>query len=175
MHDPSFSHSRFRLGCFAGTFSPSRRQIRSTRLTFTTQPALRNSAAIRRYGDLLGRRFASEVNRETPVTPPRVPNEFVNRVLDQLPAGLREHAAQIGPRLLPPRSLTPGYFDVLANSINIMQDYITRARLAGEPPHVMLVPRLRHIGLMEFNRAKEAIAEGRLCVEQALPVIKLFV
>ena len=63
----------------------------------------------------------------------------------------------------------------LANSINIMQDYITRARLAGKPPHVMLVPRLRHIGLMEFNRAKEAIAEGRLCVEQALPVIKLFV
>ena len=50
-----------------------------------------------------------------------------------------------------------------------MQDYITRARLAGEPPHVMLVPRLRHIGLMEFYRAKEAIAEGRLCVEQALP------
>ena len=131
--------------------------------------------AVNLNGDLLGRRFASEVNRETPVTPPHVPNEFVNRVLDQLPAGLREHAAQIGPRLLPPRSLTPGYFDVLANSINIMQDYITRARLAGEPPHVMLVPRLRHIGLMEFNRAKEAIAEGRLCVEQALPVIKLFV
>jgi NTE family protein len=64
---------------------------------------------------------------------------------------------------------------VLANSINIMQDYITRARLAGEPPHVMLVPRLRHIGLMEFNRAKEAIAEGRLCVEQALPMLRRFV
>ena len=31
----------------------------------------------------------------------------------------------------------------------------------------MLVLRLRHIGLTEFNRAKEAIAEGRLCVEQA--------
>jgi NTE family protein len=64
---------------------------------------------------------------------------------------------------------------VLANSINIMQDYVTRARLAGEPPHVMLVPRLRHIGLMEFNHAKEAIAEGRHCVEQALPVLRRFV
>ena len=29
---PSLSHSRPRLGCLAGTFSPSRRQIRSTRL-----------------------------------------------------------------------------------------------------------------------------------------------
>lgn len=52
-----------------------------------------------------------------------------------------------------------------------MQDYITRTRLAGEPPHVMLVPRLREIGLMEFDRAVEAIAEGRDCVEQALPML----
>lgn len=104
-----------------------------------------------------------------------MPNEFVSRVLNQLPPGLREQAAQIASHLLPHGPSTPGYFDVLANSINIMQDYITRARLAGEPPHVMLAPRLRHIGLMEFNRAKEAIVEGRLCVEQALPMLKRFV
>ena len=55
-----------------------------------------------------------------------------------------------------------------------MQDHITRARLAGEPPHVMLVPRLRSIGLMEFNRAEEAIAEGRACVEQALPTLRRY-
>lgn len=36
----------------------------------------------------------------------------------------------------------------------------------------MLAPRLRHIGLMEYNRATEAIAEGRLCVEQAMPVLR---
>ena len=39
MHEPSASQSRPRLGCLAGTFSPSRRQIRSTRLSLTTQPA----------------------------------------------------------------------------------------------------------------------------------------
>ncbi len=55
-----------------------------------------------------------------------------------------------------------------------MQDHITRTRLAGEPPHVMLVPRLRSIGLMEFNRAEEAIAEGRACVEQALPTLRRY-
>ena len=55
-----------------------------------------------------------------------------------------------------------------------MQDHITRTRLAGEPPHVMLVPRLRNIGLMEFNRAHEAIDEGRACVEQALPTLKRY-
>jgi NTE family protein len=127
--------------------------------------------AVNLNGDLLGRRFVSEFGSETAL-PSRVPSEFLNRMLKQLPAGLRTQAAQIAPRLLPHGPSAPGYFDVLANSINIMQDYITRARLAGEPPHVMLSPRLRNIGLMEFNRAKEAIAEGRYCVEQALPMLR---
>jgi integrase len=48
MHDPSASHSRARLGCRAGTFSPSRRQIRSTRLSLTSQPPRRSSSAILR-------------------------------------------------------------------------------------------------------------------------------
>ena len=131
--------------------------------------------AVNLNGDLLGRRFESEPEPPAAAVPSRVPNEFLGRVLSQLPATLREQAAQIAPRLLSQAPSTPGYFDVLANSINIMQDHITRTRLAGEPPHVMLVPRLRDIGLMEFNRAKEAIAEGRDCVEQALPMLRRYV
>jgi hypothetical protein len=38
MQDPSASQSLPRFGCFCGTFSPSRRQIRSTRLS-VHQPA----------------------------------------------------------------------------------------------------------------------------------------
>ena len=37
----------FRL--FGGTFSPSHRQIRSTRFLFTVQPPVRSNAVIRRY------------------------------------------------------------------------------------------------------------------------------
>lgn len=130
--------------------------------------------AVNLNGDLLGRRFASEPDTRTTL-PSRVPSEFFARVLKQLPAPLRAQANQIVPQLLPQGLSTPGYFDVLANSINIMQDHITRARLAGEPPHVMLAPRLRDIGLMEFNRAREAIAEGRYCVEQALPTLRHYI
>jgi len=130
--------------------------------------------AVNLNGDLLGRRFKSELHSEKTATPPRDPSELVSRLLLQLPAGLREQVEQIAPRLLAKEPSTPGYFDVLSSSINIMQDYITRARLAGDPPHVLLVPRLGHIGLMEYNRAKEAIAEGRLCVEQALTMLKRF-
>ena len=60
----------------------------------------------------------------------------------------------------------PGLFDVMAGSINIMQDRITRSRMAGDPPEVHLAPRLAHLGIMEFDRAEEAIAEGRAAVER---------
>lgn len=130
--------------------------------------------AVNLNGDLLGRRFESEPEAPAPNASARVPNEFLGRMLNQLPTAVREQAAQIAPRLLPEGSAVPGYFDVLANSINIMQDHITRTRLAGEPPHVILSPRLRNIGLMEFNRAKEAIAEGRACVELALPMLRRY-
>jgi NTE family protein len=129
--------------------------------------------AINLNGDLLGRRFEAQLDESAP-TASAVPHEFFDRVLSRLPSAMREQTAQIAQRLLPKQPSAPGYFDVLANSINIMQDHITRTRLAGEPPHVMLLPRLRDMGLMEFDRAKEAIAEGRICVEQALPMLRRY-
>jgi NTE family protein len=130
--------------------------------------------AVNLNGDLLGRRFAKSEPDALPRDRARVPSEVLQRVLAPFPPAAREQAAQIALRLLPQGPAGPGYFDVLATSINIMQDHITRTRLAGEPPHVMLTPRLRDIGLMEYNRAREAIAEGRACVEQALPLLKRY-
>ena len=130
--------------------------------------------AINLNGDLLGRRFEAQPDASAPTASAHVPHEFFDRVLSHLPPAMREQTAQIALQLLPKERSAPGYFDVLANSINIMQDHITRTRLAGEPPHVMLLPRLRDMGLMEFDRAKEAIAEGRTCVEQALPMLRRY-
>jgi len=47
--------------------------------------------------------------------------------------------------------------------------------MLNELPHLILTPRLRDIGLMDFTRAKEAIAEGRACVEQALPMLPRYI
>ena len=52
-----------------------------------------------------------------------------------------------------------------------MQDQITRHRLAADPPEVLIRPRLAHIGLLEFNRAAEAIEEGRKAVALMLPIL----
>jgi NTE family protein len=65
----------------------------------------------------------------------------------------------------------PSLFEAIAGSVNITQDRITRSRMAGDPPDILLSPKLSHIGLLEFYRGKEAISEGRNCVRRMLPEI----
>jgi NTE family protein len=62
----------------------------------------------------------------------------------------------------------PSLFEAVAASVNIIQDRITRSRMAGDPPEVLLAPRLGHLGLLEFHRASEAIAEGRRVAQRAI-------
>jgi NTE family protein len=66
----------------------------------------------------------------------------------------------------------PNLFEAIAGSVNITQDRITRSRMAGDPPDILLSPRVSHIGLLEFYRANEAIHEGRECVRRMMPVIQ---
>ena len=62
----------------------------------------------------------------------------------------------------------PGMLDVMAGSINIMQDRITRSRMAGDPPELLISPKLARVGLLEFERANEAIEQGYEAARKAL-------
>lgn len=64
--------------------------------------------------------------------------------------------------------LLPSMLTTVAQSLNIMQVRITRSRMAGEPPELVIAPRLAHLGLLEFHRAAEAVEEGRRAVEAGL-------
>ena len=55
---------------------------------------------------------------------------------------------------------SPGVFGVMAGSIDIMQERITRARMAGDPPDILLQPKLGEIGLLEFELGEQAIKIG---------------
>lgn len=66
----------------------------------------------------------------------------------------------------------PSLFDIIATSLNIMQVQISRSRLAGEPPDILITPRLAHLQLLEFHRASEAIEEGRKAVQAMLPMLR---
>jgi NTE family protein len=63
---------------------------------------------------------------------------------------------------------SPSIYAVFAQSLNIMQVRITRSRMAGDPPELLVTPRLADFGLLDFDRAAEAIAEGERAVAQAL-------
>ena len=60
----------------------------------------------------------------------------------------------------PPAQARLGVTGVMVEAFNIIQDRISRARLAGDPPDMSLQPKLGHIGLSEFHRADEAIKLG---------------
>lgn len=66
----------------------------------------------------------------------------------------------------------PSLFEVLSHSINIMQARIARSRMAGDPPDVLVKPRMEHVALMDFHRAAEAIEEGRAAVRRAEPALQ---
>jgi NTE family protein len=65
----------------------------------------------------------------------------------------------------------PNFSTVMIESFNIMQDRLTRMRLAGDPPDVHITPRIAKIGFLEFHRAAESIEIGRAATEKAIDSI----
>jgi NTE family protein len=97
---------------------------------------------------------------------------FLERISNQLRHSLQDRKELLLSQLFGKGHQTPGLFDVLSCSINIMQDRITRSRMAGDPPEVMLSPRLSRLGLMEFDEADTAIEEGRASVQRMRPALE---
>jgi NTE family protein len=65
----------------------------------------------------------------------------------------------------------PGLSTVMVDAFQVLQDRITRARLAGDPPDVLISPRLSRVALFDFHRADELIALGTEATEKSLPAI----
>jgi NTE family protein len=65
----------------------------------------------------------------------------------------------------------PGLATVMIEAYNVMQDRITRARPAGDPPDIMISPRLGNIAWFDFHRAEETIKIGAEAAERALDTI----
>jgi NTE family protein len=66
----------------------------------------------------------------------------------------------------------PGISSIMVDAFNIMQDRITRARLAGDPPDLLISPRVGQIGWFDFHRADDLIAHGARAAERAIVSIQ---
>lgn len=111
--------------------------------------------AVNLNGDIVGKHFEK---------PKRVKkqNDGVGGKITEL---VREYT---GPLLFTPKDneQPPNLLDAVAGSFNIIQDRITRSRMAEDPPDILLSPKLSQIRLLEFYRANEAIREGKKCVQR---------
>ncbi|ADE15929.1 Lysophospholipase [Nitrosococcus halophilus Nc 4] len=109
---------------------------------------------------LLGRRVRSAIQSQEQATPPfRDLGSTLTQALWASFWGESEGRTKDQENNTP-----PSLFDIVASSINIMQVRITRSRLAGDPPDLLIAPRLNDLALLDFHRAEEAIAEGREAV-----------
>ena len=74
-----------------------------------------------------------------------------------------------------PNVTLPGIFGVSVDALNIMQNRVMRARLAGDPADVLLSPAVEAIGTFDFHRSDEAITAGRESAERHLDEIRFLV
>jgi NTE family protein len=128
--------------------------------------------AVNLNSDITNRNVAArDARRRLPAPRQRQP-DLLNKLSTRIRQELRGTASFLSSQLLRPRQKGPGFFEVLAGTIYIMQDRITRSRMAGDPPDVIVAPQLGHIRLLDFHRAEEAIDEGHACVNPLLGMIE---
>ncbi|WP_114394445.1 patatin-like phospholipase family protein [Oleisolibacter albus] len=115
----------------------------------------------------------SDIGPEPPYHAVLPPSKPLAQFIAKLGATVGERTKFLASQLLAPKQPTPNVLEVLAGSIDIMQDRITRSRLAGEPPDVLLTPRIGHIGILDFDRAEELIELGYTATMAMRPAIDL--
>ena len=110
--------------------------------------------------DILGRHTATPIEQKVGTTVGSAWRAHVPEALSAFLPGAESESEKM-----------PSLIDILAASINIMQVRITRSRMAGDPADAVIAPRLANLGLMDFHRAKEAIAKGELAAKESLPAL----
>lgn len=130
--------------------------------------------AVNLNSDLVGKRRAPKTSpRNAPPKKEKTPGRLRQQLTAYVDSTVRRGRSLVPARLGPGNAeRDPSLFEVMATATNIMQDCITRQRLAGAPPDLLISPRLAHIGLLEYNRADETIQEGRHTLEMSLPLLR---
>jgi NTE family protein len=128
--------------------------------------------AVNLNGDIVGKHFR-DADQNPPVSSGES-DELINKVANYMSDVLKTKTGAFF-SAAQSKDAPPGVFDVMSSAINIMQDRITRSRMAGDPPDVVLTPRLAYVGLFEFDRGKETIAAGWQEAERCMGEIKSLV
>jgi NTE family protein len=88
--------------------------------------------------------------------------------MQALKIGRKSRAESLKQQLLSTEGAPRGIPAVMMQAYNIIQDRITRSRLAGDPPDVMITPRMKDVGLFDFHKAAIAIDAGYEATQKAV-------
>ena len=127
--------------------------------------------AVHLNSDLSGRgtvisNHGSNEADETPLVPAGQPSVRRSGLTDLLSGGHSLLRAVFG------SSDRPGIPTIMVEAFNVMQDRITRARMAGDPPDVLVAPKVGPIGWFDFHRAADAIEFGVQATEKSMDEIE---
>ena len=115
----------------------------------------------------LPRAVATRGRRHEDVQPAVVQDRTWLSRLGRLFPGTGESVAADGADALAPR-----FNQVLLAALDIMEDRISRSRLAGDPPDLLLSPWVDRVDPLEFAGGQATIDEGYACVQRMLPALQ---
>jgi NTE family protein len=127
--------------------------------------------AVHLNADLSGRgtviaNHGSSEGEETPLAPADQPPVRRSSFTELLSGGHSLLRAVFG------SSERPGIPTIMVEAFNVMQDRITRARMAGDPPDVLIAPKVGPIGWFDFHRAADAIELGAQATQKSMDEIQ---
>jgi len=79
---------------------------------------------------------------------------------------------EIANKFIKNQGTQPNMFAVMNTALEILEYRQKKSRLAGDPPEILLQPRVAHIGSMDFNRAPECIDAGIKSVQDIAHLIE---
>jgi len=126
--------------------------------------------AVNLNSDIMGRRF---LVRESDSFAKRSKTALSQKLASLINGKLKSSQVSLFKSLVqeqPDRG--PSLVQVISKSVYIMQDRITRQRLATDLPEIVVSPHLAHIGLLEFNRGEESIDEGYRAMRLMIPLLE---
>jgi NTE family protein len=103
---------------------------------------------------------------------PPVRNEFLKNLISRYEAAekLIRNRLELQTRK---EATTPGTWQVINASIQIMQDRITRVNLAVNPPNILITPRLGDLKLLGYDQVEHAIEEGYIAAQNKANDIRM--
>lgn len=126
----------------------------------------------------LGADFVIAVNLNADFRPQRlekakIEHEEIQRKTDDFFTKSQNVVRQwFSPETKPNKANPPGILSIMSSSLEILQARVTRSRLAGDPPDVLIEPQLTDVGLMEFHRAGEMCQRGEETVNRLAEQIR---